>query len=133
LLPKSHKHYIQPTAEELDCSLILVEDAVSFFYQELRKDLVEMKAHNIQVENLGSFKAKPGELPKLIHKYEKHLKVLQPETFNQMALRQELEVKLERVRSLRKNIEDERQRRREFYKWKNERNQNNLEEPQTDS
>jgi len=133
MLPKTHKHYIQPTAEELDCTVTLVEDAVGFFYQELRKALVEMRHINIKVLNLGSFQAKPGELPKLVHKYEKHLKVLQPETFNQMATRQDLKLKLERVNNLRSMIEKERERRAEFYKWKNERNKNNMEESEADS
>ena len=127
MLPKSSKHFIQPTAEELDCSVTLVEDAVGFFYQELRKALVEMRNPNIQVVNLGSFKAKPDELPKLVKKYEKHLEVLQPETFNQMALRLDLELRLERVKNLQKKIADERERRREFMRYRNERTKKNME------
>jgi len=126
LLPKNSKHFVQPTAEELDCNLTIVEDAVGFFYQELRKALVEMKAPGIQVTNLGTFKAKPGELPKLVHKYEKHLEVLQPETFNQHSLRKELETRLARVKGLQAQINEERDRRREFMKAKDERNKKNL-------
>ncbi len=71
MLPKSSKHFIKPTADQLECNLTLVEDAVGFFYQELRRNLVEMKHPNIQVQNLGSFKAKTNELPKLIAKYQR--------------------------------------------------------------
>ena len=56
MLPKSSKHYIVPTAEDLDKDQQLVEDAVSFYYGTLRKTLVDLKCHNIQVENLGLIK-----------------------------------------------------------------------------
>jgi hypothetical protein len=118
LLPKSSKHFIQPTAEKLDCSSTLVEDAVGFFYTELRKALVEMRHPHIKVVNLGSFKAKPSELPKLIHKYTKHLKVLQPETFNQMSTKKDLEIRMEKVLNLQKLIDEERARRAQFMKDK---------------
>jgi len=121
MLPKSSKHFIQPTADKLECPVELVEDVVSFFYSAVRKSLVEMKGPNIQVENLGSFKAKPGELPKLAAKYQKHLEVLKPETFNQRTLQENLTVKLERVKGLQKQILAERVRKAEFIQLKNER------------
>lgn len=127
MLPKSSRHFLQPTAEELGCDVQLVDDAAAFFYSEVRKALTEMRGPIVQVPNLGSFKAKPGELPKLIHKYEKHLTVLQPETFNQMATRKDLEVRLERVKSLKKKIDDEKERRKEFLKNKYESTQDNME------
>ena len=55
MLPKNNKHFIKPTADKLDVDVELVEDAVRFFYSEVRKTLVEMKGPNIQIENLGSF------------------------------------------------------------------------------
>lgn len=121
MLPKSSKHFIQPTAEVLGYDYQLVADVTGFFYSELRKALVNMKGPIIKVDNLGSFKAKTRELPKLIHKYEKHLAVLQPETFNQMAIKKDLEIRLEKVRTLQRKIEAEQNRRKEFYekKYKN--------------
>lgn len=118
---------MQPTAEELNVDFQLVDDAVAFFYSEVRKALVEMRGPAIQVPNLGTFKVKPGELPKLIHKYEKHLTVLQPETFNQMATRKDVELRLKRVQDLMKSIEEEKERKMEFLRTKNESTQNNME------
>lgn len=80
-----------------------------------------MTGPNIQVENLGSFKAKPKELPKLVAKYQKHLDVLKPETFNQRILQDNLEVKLERVINLQKTMIAEKVRKSEFMQLKNER------------
>jgi len=124
MLPKNSKHFIKPTADKLDCSTELVDDAVSFFYSALRKTLVNMTGPNIQIDNLGSFKTKPNELPKLIAKYRKHLEVLKPETFNQMKLQKDLETKLEKVLGLQKQINSEKFRKVKFMQAKNERKAN---------
>lgn len=133
MLPKNSRHFIQPTAEELDCDPQLVDDAVWFFYAEVRRALVEMRGPNILVPNLGSFRAKYNELPKLIHKYEKHLAVLQPETFNQMATKKDLDSRLEKVKRLKQMILDEKARRDEFLKKKNERVKKDMGEQKSDS
>lgn len=134
MLPKSSKHYIKPTADKLDLDTELVDDAVSFFYTTLRKTLVAMKGPNIQVENLGSFKAKPNELPKLASKYKKHLDVLEPETFNQMAIKKDIETMLKQVNDLSKMIASEKFRKQQFINTKNERKANqNMEQPEGDS
>lgn len=125
MLPKNSKHFIQPTADELDCDADLVGDVVSFFYKDVRKNLVEMSSPNIQVENLGSFKAKKNELPKLVAKYTKHLDVLKPETFNQVTLQKNIQTKLEKVLGLQKQIDDEKLRKAEFMQNKDERKKAN--------
>lgn len=124
MLPKKSKHFIQPTADELNCSPQLVDDAVSFFYLEVRKNLVDMSGPNIQIENLGSFKAKPKELPKLVAKYTKHLDVLKPETFNQMKLKESLEHKLDKVLNLQKMVGEEKRRKTKFLEQKNAKKAN---------
>lgn len=118
MLPKSSKHFIHPVSEKLNAEQQLVEDVVSFYYSTLRKALSNLDCHFIQVENLGLFKAKANELPKLVHKYEKHLSVLKPETFNQMAIKKDVEIKLERVRNLQSIIDQDKERRKEFLKRK---------------
>ena len=125
MLPKNNKHFIKPTADKLDVDVELVEDAVRFFYSEVRKTLVEMEGPNIQIENLGSFKAKQNELPKLVAKYKKHLNVLKPETFNQMTLKKEIETKLARVLNLQKIIKSEKFRKTKFMQNKNEQRKAN--------
>ena len=120
MLPKSSKNYIQPTADKLDCSAELVEDAVGFFYSIIRKNITEMTGDNIQIPHLGSFRVKSKELPKLVAKYQQHLNVLQPETFNQMKLQKSIQIKLDRVLNLQKQIHKERVRKIEFIELKNE-------------
>ena len=125
MLPKNSKHFIQPTADELDCDAELVGDIVSFFYKDVRKNLIGMTSPNIQVENLGSFKAKKNELPKLVAKYTKHLDVLKPETFNQVTLQKNIQAKLEKVLALQKQIDDEKLRKTKFMQNKNEQRKAN--------
>lgn len=118
MLPKKSKHFILPTAEELSMSSDLVDDAVSFFYGELRKNLVNLTSNVIHVDGLCSFRAKSKELPKLIIKYEKHLGVLDPDTFNQVATKKDLQNKLDKVLALNQMIKDEMARKKEFLEKK---------------
>ena len=97
MLPKSSKHYIQPTASKLNLDIELVEDAVGFYYTFLRRALVDLAHYNIQIEGLGSFKIKQKELPKLMKKYSNHLGAIEPDTFNRMAIIKETEAKLAKV------------------------------------
>lgn len=121
MLPKNSKHFIKPTADKLDCSVELVDDVVSFFYSDVRRSLTEMEGPNIHIDCLGTFKAKPKELPKLVAKLKKNLDVLKPETFSQMTMHKNLTLKLERVTGLQKMILAEKVRRSEFMQIKNER------------
>ncbi len=110
MLPKSSKHYIQPTSEELNLDAQLVEDVVSFYYNQLRKSLSDIYYFNITVENLGTFKLKRKELSKLTEKYTKQLSMLTKDTDNQKLLRQEMHRKLENIERIQKllNLEQER-------------------------
>ncbi len=118
MLPKNSKHYVIPTSLNLELNPELVEDVISFYFESLRKTLSNLECHNIQVEGLGVFKAKTKELPKLISKYEKHLDVLKPETFNQMAIKKEVEEKLKAVKKLNDLINSDKERKKEFLKKK---------------
>ncbi len=118
MLPKNSKHYIIPTSLDLNLNPELVEDVIGFYFSSLRKTLSNLECHNIQVEGLGLFKAKTKELPKLIIKHEKHLEVIKPETFNQMAMKKEVEEKLKAVKELHDMIMNDKKRKKEFLKKK---------------
>lgn len=119
MLPKNSKHYIQPVADQLDLKYDLTEDVISFYYNELRKKLTDLACHNIQVEELGTFKAKEKELPKLYMKYTHHLSVLKTDTFNQMVIKKDITEKLDKVIALQNMIREDRKRKLEFLKKKN--------------
>jgi len=135
MLPKNNKHYIKPTADELGCDIELIEDVISFYYADVRKSLVDMRGPTIQIENLGTFKAKKTELPKLVAKYTKHLEVLNPETFNQVTLQKSIQSKLEKVMGLQKKMQEESAKKTKFFRNKYEQRnaKQNMEEPGGDS
>lgn len=114
MLPKNSKHYIIPTAEELDISADLVEDVVGFFYRTVRTHLSDLKSDNLMIENLGSFKVKAKELPKLYAKYTHHLSVISDDTFNQMSIKKDVTQKLEKVIALQKLMNANKKRKTEF-------------------
>lgn len=118
MLPKSSKHYILPTAADLNLNPQLVEDVISFYYSKLRNSLSNLEFYNIQVENLGTFNVKKKELPKLAAKYVNHLSVLKTDTFRQMAIKKDVEVKLKRVQVLQTILKEEAARKKQFFKNK---------------
>lgn len=129
MIPKSHKIFIKPTADELSLPEGLVDDVVGFFYSDVRKSLNDLKSLNIKIDNLGTFKIKLKELEKLKSKLEGHLKALEePETFNQMKVKKEVGIRYEKVKKVYSLIESEKERKQEHKKTKHEKNKRNLEE-----
>ena len=133
MLPKNSKHYIVPTAEQLKLNLQLVEDAVSFYYATLRSTLSNLVCHNVQVENLGSFKAKSRGLPKLATRHKEHLSVIKADTFNQMAIKKDVESKLEKVVNLQRLIKEDEERKAKFLKNKYAHTSKNMARKKKDS
>lgn len=129
--PKNSKHYILPTAEQLELDPQLVEDVVSFYYAQLRKALVDLKYHNIVVEELGTFKVAAGKLPKLIAKYTAHLSILNKESFRQCTIANDIETRRDKVIAVQKMINKEWERKKE--KQNEKRAWYNMEKPETDS
>lgn len=129
--PKNSKHYILPTAEQLELDPQLVEDVVSFYYAQLRKALVDLKYHNIAVEELGTFKVAAGKLPKLIAKYTAHLSILNKESFRQCTIANDIETRRDKVIAVQKMINKEWERKKE--KQNEKRTWYNMEKPETDS
>ena len=118
MLPKNSKHYIIPTANELDMDAELVQDAVSFFFSELREELMNLTHFNVNVDGLGTFKAKEQELPKLYAKYSKHLEVASTDTLKHMRMKKDLEENLRKVVNLQRLMTEEKKRRTKFLKNK---------------
>lgn len=131
--PKSHKLFIKPTADEIGCSDILVSDIVGFYYGELRKLLEDIECVSIKIEKLGTFKVKAKEVSRLRARLNVHLNALKdPESFNQMRIKKDLESKLEKVNRISDMIKEEYQRKKQIKQKRNEEDQRNLEKQKTD-
>lgn len=129
MIPKSHKQFVKPTAEDMDLKEVLVSDVVGFYYSALRKSLTDVESINIKVDCLGTFKVKERQLVKLKCTLEDHLKRLDnPETFGQMKIKKEIEEKyanLSRVSSL---LVSEKVRKKIHQEKKNDKDKGNLAE-----
>jgi nucleoid DNA-binding protein len=122
MLPKNSKHFIQPTAEELECDATLINDVVNFFYAQVKKDLNELVHHNVHINELGTFSVVKKRIKPLMDRHKKHLDVLTKESFDQVAIRKKMERKYQNFIKLKELIQEETERRQQFYKNKNESN-----------
>ena len=130
MLPKNSKHYILPTAEQLDMDPQLVEDVVSFYYAELRKALSNLVSPTVQVEGLGTFSASYNKLRSMAAKYLKGLELAT--SSNRLKYKADLEAKMANIRNIQTKMFEERQRKKEFKAKKDEQNRKDLDESKTD-
>ena len=129
MIPKNHKQFIESTSEKTGHNKILVSDVVGFYYSEVRKALNEMESVNIKVHCLGTFKVKEKQLIKLKLRLKGHLDALQdPETFNQMRIKKEVEERYDKVEKLSGMLMSEKIRKRIHREERNGKTEGNLEE-----
>lgn len=106
--PKNHKEFIKPTADELNHSEVLVEDAVEFFYSSLSKKISDMKTNRIEINGLGTFTVRPKRLRELIDRLTSKLnKIKNPKAANSLKIKRNLEVDLEKAQQLNEIVQKE--------------------------
>ena len=109
--PKKIKLLIQKTAELTGSNEKLIDDFTSYYWNEIRKSMVEMKGHRIFVEGFGTFYAKERKVldlkkkfEEIIASYNKTIEVNKM-TYQKYAILKDLECKLEKVINLEKIIQ----------------------------
>lgn len=109
--PKKTKLLIQKTAEITGLDEKLVDDFSSYYWNEVRKSMVEMRGHRIFVEGFGTFYAKEWKVADLKKKFEEIIasynKMITANrmTYQKYAILKDVELKLEKVLNLEKMIE----------------------------
>lgn len=117
--PKKVKEFIPGVAAKLGLPEDLVTDVVAFYYEELRRNLTQMNESIFRLDGLGSFKAKPKELPKLYMKFKGQLEAMaSPRTQIRIKIKLDIEQKLANVLKLQRKIAAENKRKYEFYRAK---------------
>lgn len=113
--PKKPKDFIKPTAEALGQSESLVDDVVGFYWASVRKALSELESPSITVTNLGTFKVRYKKIQALEKKHQMYLDNLEADhmTFNKHTLQNISKKKLEGLDNIRKQMEEEFQRKQE--------------------
>jgi len=115
MTPKKPKAFIKPTAEALNQPEALVDDIVSFYWSTVRKALSELESPSLTITNLGTFKVRYNQIPKLEKKYQNYLDGLIPEkmTFNKHTLQNVSRVKLDNLALIREKMEEEHERKKQ--------------------
>jgi len=103
LVPKKATTLIKPTAESVGLPEELVQNVVDFYWSEMRKKLTEANTHNIFIDSLGTFTAKPWVVSKTIDKYKKMIALYKAKTdesemsFKTFSIIKELEIKITKL------------------------------------
>ena len=129
--PKKANSLYKEVTEEFDVSEDLVETLVESYYKTLRKKMSSISDLRINVDGLGHFVIKIQKVKKAIPHYEKVLNNHDTSTFGDYHNKKNVEEKLELLKKIHVQIEEELLKRKTF---KNEKySQDNLAEPETDS
>lgn len=70
MIPKKAKDFKKPTAEELGLPEDIVNDFINFYWERVRKYMVELEHGAIQIPNLGVFKVKHWKIVETVDKHK---------------------------------------------------------------
>lgn len=120
MIPKKPKDILKKLVEEKGLDESFTNDAVSFFWSELRKNLTEMTHYNITVSKLGIFNIKHWKIDEFVESYRIHLEKTSALTWKEATYKQSMEKQYHNFLRLKKNIEKEFERKVEKKKTRQE-------------
>lgn len=109
--PKKAKDFIPNVAEELSLSEECVNDAVMFYWQEMRKSLSSLKHSVVHATNLGDFKIKHWKIDEKISMLEQWENKNKQKGLQQMTARFKTAETLFDLKNVKKIVEEENQRK----------------------
>lgn len=116
LNPKKAKLLTADVAKEVNFSEDLVNDVMSFYWQEVRKALSSLKHQRIHITNLGDFIIKHWKMVEKIESLEKWEETNKQKGMQQMTARFKTAETLFDLKALQKLMEEENQRK-DFIKF----------------
>lgn len=132
MVPKKAKEFIKSTAEEVNLSEDLVNKLTEFYWQNVRKNITELKHKNLSILNLGNFKVKHWKIDETVESYTRIIKSLDGK-FTRYNLKKDLEERIEKLNRIKSLVQEEidkfKQIRESRYAKKNNKN---MEEPGSD-
>ena len=123
LHPKKAKQLISTTSSKTAQSEQVVEALVDFYWAEVRKSLSSLKHQRIHLTNLGDFVIKHWKIDEKIESYEKFEETNKQKGLQQMTARFKTAESLFDLKSLKKIIEEETQRKDFIKLHKNKSNE----------
>jgi hypothetical protein len=120
LNPKKAKDFIPQVAEHLSLPPSLIDDVISYYWQEIRKSLSSLKHNRIHVTNLGDFVTKHWKIDSKIDQLEKWEENNKQKGMQQMTARFKTVETLYDLKNIKTIIEEEKQRKEFIKLHKNE-------------
>ena len=104
MVPKKATNLIKPVAEELDISEEMLDDMVTFYYNNLRKTLSGLTALKIDIPGLGHFLIRQKRVDAGIAKINKSLESTDEDSFSSYHYKKLQEEKLKLLLSIKDKI-----------------------------
>ena len=124
MIPRKHKDILLKLIEERGYDRSFAEDAVSFFWSEVRKNLSELSSGSISIRRLGIFQVKDWKVNEFLDSYKKHLDRHDGYTFKEFKYRRQMEAQYNNFLRLKSEIE-QREKHKQSVKEKRIEYENN--------
>jgi len=118
MIPKKPNKLYKQVAEEMNISEVLVDNFMTFYYKEVRKNLSELNYTKINIDGLGVMAVKPRTVDGLIDKYKSKLSKLNTDTMDNYFYKKRIEGKVELLEKTKKLLEAEKEIKDKFLKEK---------------
>lgn len=107
MIPVKSKEILKRVAKESGYDTSYMEDAVSFFWSDVRKHLSELTFHSITIPVMGRFMVKHWRIDEYIANYQKHLSTNTAYTFKTAIYRNSMRKQYKNFLRLKKEFEKE--------------------------
>jgi len=107
LVPKKPKEILDKIISENGLSKNFTEDAVSFYWSEVRRHLSNMDSPSLTVTKLGIFNIKYWKIDEFIDSYKRHLENKEPLTWKEATYRKQMEKQYENFVKIKKTMDKE--------------------------
>ena len=104
MIPKKPQEIIKQVSEDMDLPQSLVDDVISFYYKEVRRNLSSLENPKINLPGLGNFIIKHNSVNVLIKKHEGAQKNYNTDTFKNYHNLKLVEQRLEKLYGIKKKI-----------------------------
>ncbi len=109
--PKKAKDFIPDVAEQLHLSEDVVKDVISFYWQDIRKNLSSLSHSRIHLTNLGDFTIKHWKIDEKIEMLEKWEETNKLKGLQEITARFKTAEILYNLKNLKKIVQEENQRK----------------------
>jgi hypothetical protein len=118
MIPKKPNLLYKQVAEEMNISEVLVDNFMTFYYKEVRKNLSEINYTKINIDGLGIMAVKPRTVDGLIDKYKSKLGNLNTDTMANYYYKKRIEGKVELLEKTKKLLDADKEVKDKFLKEK---------------